>query len=80
MHQALSERLKYYVEIFKLTWASLLIIGGGVTGLLLKERDSFTIRLALAGGVLMLVTVVILFLVDNRIRRNLRRMEEQKDV
>jgi hypothetical protein len=80
VNQALSERLKYYIEIFKLTWASLLLSGGGVAGLLLRERDAFTIRLALSGGALMVVIIITLFLLDNRIRKNLRRMEEQKNV
>lgn len=80
MNHALSERLEYYIEIFRLTWASLLVIGGGVTGLLLQERDFVTICLAATGSILMFVMIVVLLLLDSRIRRNLRRMEEQRNV
>jgi hypothetical protein len=79
VNQALSERLKYYIEIFRLVWASLLLTGGGVVSLLLRERNTVTIALAIAGGVLMVVMAFALFLLDNRIRKSLHRMEEQKN-
>jgi len=45
----LTERVKYYTEAFRLLWISVLAIGGGSIGLLLGERTSVRVILALAG-------------------------------
>jgi len=81
VNKALSERLKYYIEIFRLVWASLLLVGGGIVSLLLREdRNTVLVALAASGGALMLTMVIILLFLDIRIRKRLRQMEDQKNV
>jgi hypothetical protein len=79
MNQALSERLKYYIEIFRLVWASLLVIGGGVVSLLLREQSSITWAFAITGVILMCVMFMGLLRLNTWIRETLTQMEKQKN-
>ena len=45
----LTERIKYYTEVFRLVWVSALAIGGGSIGLLLGEPTVLRVVVVLVG-------------------------------
>ena len=45
----LTERIKYYTEVFRLVWVSALAIGGGSIGLLLGEPTVLRVVVGLVG-------------------------------
>ena len=49
------ETLKYYTEVFRLVWISILALGGGSIGLLLGELNRIRVILALGGLILLLL-------------------------
>lgn len=53
----LTERIKYYTEVFRLVWVSALAIGGGSIGLLLGEPTALRIVVGLVG--LLLVALLL---------------------
>ena len=53
----LTEKIKYYTEVFRLVWISALAIGGGSIGLLLGEPTALRVVLGLVG--LLLVALLL---------------------
>jgi preprotein translocase subunit SecY len=45
----LTESIKYYTEIFRLVWLSILAVGGGSIGLLLGESTGVRLIFAIVG-------------------------------
>ena len=75
----LTEKVKYYTEIFRLVWVSILAIGGGSIGLLLGERTSLRVILAIVGLFLVALLLEILRRLNTQIGRLLKRLTEVKD-
>ena len=75
----LTETLKYYTEIFRLVWISVLAIGGGATGLLLGERDVVRVILGLAGIFSIGILVEILRRLNKQIVEPLKKLKEATD-
>ena len=71
-----AESIKYSTELLRLTWITLLAIGGGSLSLLLGEPT--TIRLALAsGGLLGIVGLLLIgWRLDRHIRIFINRVKE----
>jgi hypothetical protein len=74
--QALSEKMKYYIEVFRLIWASLLVIGGGVVSLLLREQGRIAWAFATTGIALMFAMFIGLLRLNTRMRDTLKQMEQ----
>ncbi len=56
-----TERLKFLIEVFRLTWLSILGVGGGSVGLLLGPYDPARYTWASAGVVAILAFVAVLW-------------------
>lgn len=74
--EELSERIKYLTELLKLTWLSLLGVGGGTVGLALGELTLYRQIAAGAGMALAIVLVIVLGYLHREIRAEIRRMRE----
>ncbi len=72
----LTETVKYYTEIFRLVWISVLAIGGGSTGLLLGERNAVRVILSLAGIFSVGILVEILRRLNKQIVELLKKLKE----
>jgi hypothetical protein len=69
--------MKYYIEVFRLIWASLLVVGGGVVSLLLKEQSGIAWAFAITGLALMFVMFITLLRLNAWMRETLKQMERQ---
>lgn len=74
-----TETSKYYTEVFRLVWVSILAIGGGSIGLLLGERTVVRAMLGLAGIVSVVILLEILRRLNKQISELLRKLKETKD-
>ena len=74
--EELSEKIKYLTQLLKLTWVSLLAVGGGAVGLVLGDLTLY--RKFAAGAGLLLVTILVLVLGDlhRSIRTEIQRLRE----
>jgi len=74
--EELSERIKYLTELLKLTWLSLLALGGGTISLVLG--DPILSRQIAAGAGMAVVVVLALALgyLHRRIQAEIRKMRE----
>jgi hypothetical protein len=75
----LIETLKYYTEVFRLVWVSVLAVGGGSIGLLLGELDRIRVILALAGLMLLVPFLELLRRLNTHILQLLKKLEEDED-
>lgn len=75
----LTETVKYYTEVFRLVWVSILAIGGGSVGLLIGERTSVRVIVAIAGLFLVGLLLEILRRLNRQIGRLLKKLMEVKD-
>jgi hypothetical protein len=75
----LTEGVKYYTEIFRLVWISILAIGGGSTGLLLGGRDVANVIVGLAGIFSVGILVEVLRRLNNKILDLLKKLKEATD-
>ena len=75
----LTEGLKYYIEIFRLLWISIIAIGGGSTGLLLGDLSKIKVTIATAGLLLVLLFLVLLRRPDGYIRQIITGLKEDTD-
>ena len=75
----LIETLKYYPEVFRLVWVSVLAVGGGSIGLLLGELDRIRVILALAGLMLLVPFLELLRRLNTHILQLLKKLEEDED-
>lgn len=75
----LTETIKYYTEVFRLVWVSILAIGGGSVGLLLGEPTVVRTVLGLAGIFSVVILLELLRRLNKQIVALLKRIEEAKD-
>lgn len=75
----LTEMVKYYTEVFRLVWVSILAIAGGSIGLLLGERTNVRVTLAIAGLILVGSLLEILRRLNRQISGLLKKLAEVKD-
>ena len=73
------ETLKYYTEVFRLVWISILALGGGSIGLLLGELNRIRVILALGGLILLLLFLELLRRINTHILQLLKNLEEDED-
>ncbi len=72
--ERLTEDLKYRTEMLRLAWATLIAVGAGTVGLVLKEID---LRVAAgAGAVIMIVLGVVVGHLHRSIRVRIESLEE----
>lgn len=74
-----TETLKYYTEVFRLVWVSMLAIGGGSVGLLLGERSVVKVILGLTGIFSVAVLLEILRRLNKQIAELLKKLKEAKN-
>lgn len=74
--EELSEQIKYLTELLKLTWLSLLGVGGGTVSLVLGELTLYRRIAAGVGMALAVVLVIVLGYLHREIRAEIRRMRE----
>ncbi len=72
----LSEKVKYYTEVFRLVWVSILAIGGGSIGLLVGERTNDRVMVGLVGLFLVMFLLEMLRRLNRQIRALLNRLAE----
>lgn len=71
----LTETIKYYTEVFRLVWVSVLGIGGASIGLLLGERTTIRVIFGLGGFFLMGLLLEILRRLNKEIMGLLKRLK-----
>ncbi len=71
----LTKTVKYYTEVFRLVWVSILAIGGGSIGLLLGERTVLRVVLGLVGLFLVALLLEILRRQNKEIMALLKRLK-----
>ena len=74
-----TETVKYYTEVFRLVWVSILAIGGGSIGLLLGEQTLVRLTLAIVGLLLVGLLLEILRRLNRQIGGLLKKLAEVKD-
>ncbi len=74
--ERLTEDLKYLTEVLRLTWLTLLAVGGGTVGLALGEIDMRRGIAVGAGVVLTAIGIGILGYLHRRIRARIESLEE----
>jgi hypothetical protein len=74
--EEVSEQIKYLTELLKLTWLSLLAIGGGTVSLVLGELTWYRQVAAGAGMTLAVTFVLTLGYLHRKIRAEIRGMRE----
>lgn len=75
----LTETVKYYTEVFRLVWVTILAIGGGSIGLLLGERTGVRLILAIGGLFLVALFLEMLRRLNRQIGELLKKLAEVKD-
>ena len=75
----LTEAIKYYTEVFRLVWVSVLAIGGGSMGLLLGEPTVIRLTFAIVGLLLVVSLLEVLRRLNKQIGVHLKRIPEAKD-
>ena len=71
--------MKYYTEVFRLVWVSILAIGGGAIGLLLGERTGVRVILAIAGLSVVGLLLEIVRRLNRQIGGLLKKLREVKN-
>lgn len=74
--EELSEQIKYLTELLKLTWLSLLAIGGGTVSLVLGELTLYRQLAAGTGMIVGGILVLTLGYLHRKIRTEIRGMRE----
>jgi len=69
-----AEEIKYDTEVLRLTWVTLLAVGGGTASLLLGQLNGRRFILAVAGVASMLALMVTGWRLDRRIRDRIARL------
>jgi hypothetical protein len=72
----LTESTKYYTEIFRLFWLSILAVGGGSIGLLLGESTGVRLIFAIVGLMVVGLLLDILRRLNKQIGGNLKKLME----
>ena len=71
----LTETLKYYTEIFRLVWISVLAIGGGSLSLLLGDSTGIKLILAIVGLLLVALLLEGLRRLNKQIGAHLKKLQ-----
>jgi hypothetical protein len=74
--ERLTEDLKYLTEVPRLTWLTLLAVGGGTVGLVLGDLNPYRRIAAGAGAVLMIVLIGTAVRLHQRIGARIESLEE----
>ncbi len=74
--EALTERLKYLTEVFRVAWVFLLAVGSGTVGLWLGPRDFWRSVFAVTEVVVIVILGFVIGTVHRRIQRLLTSLEE----
>lgn len=70
----LTESVKYYTEIFRLVWISILAIGGGSLSLLLGESTGVKLIFEIAGLFLVALLLDVLRRLNKHIEAHLKKL------
>jgi len=70
----LTEAVKYYTEIFRLVWISVLAIGGGSLGLLLGDSTGVKLIFAIVGLLLVALLLEGLRRINRQIAVHLKKL------
>ena len=70
----LTEVVKYYTEIFRLVWISVLAIGGGSLSLLLGDSTGIRVIFAIAGLFLVALFLDVLRRLNKHIEAHLKKL------
>ena len=70
----LTETLKYYTEIFRLVWISVLAIGGGSLSLLLGDSTGIKLIFAIVGLMLVVLLLDALRRLNRQIGAHLKKL------
>ncbi|HID31282.1 MAG TPA: hypothetical protein EYP19_14965 [Desulfobacterales bacterium] len=73
------ERLKYYTELLRLVWVSILAVGGGAIGFIITTITPLKILLASLGFAAVALLVISLIVLNRRIWQTLNEIKEIKD-
>ncbi|MGH7963576.1 MAG: hypothetical protein ACRERD_17425 [Candidatus Binatia bacterium] len=71
-----TEQIKYLIELLRLSWLTLVAVGGGTASLLLGEITGKRAILAGTGAVVTLILVIVGGFLNRRIRRHLTHLKE----
>lgn len=74
-----TEALKYYTEVFRLVWISILAIAGGTIGLLLGELSGLRVIAAIGGLLIVVSFLEVLRRLNRQIAGLLNKLKESKD-
>ena len=72
----LTESTKYYTEIFRLVWLSILAIGGGSIGLILGDSTGVRLIFAIVGLLVMGLLLDVLRRLNRQIGAHLKKLME----
>lgn len=72
-----TERIKYLVELLRLSWLTLLATASGTIGALLGEPDRVATVFVAAGSVAVVLLIMAMLTIDYRIRILLRSLEDR---
>lgn len=73
------ERQKFYVELLRLVWVSILTIGSGAIGLIVTTLTPLKIFFASLGFAAVSLLAISLIVLSRRIWQNLNKIKEAKD-
>jgi hypothetical protein len=73
------ERLKYYFELLRLLWISLLAVGGGAIGFIVTTITPIKVLLASLGFAAAALLAISLIVLNRHIWRTLNEIKEVKD-
>lgn len=75
----LTETMKYYTEVFRLVWVSILAIGGGSISLLFGELTGLRLIIAIGGFLIVVSLLEVLRRLNRQIAGLLTKLRESKD-
>ncbi|MBI3300808.1 MAG: hypothetical protein HYZ72_01830 [Deltaproteobacteria bacterium] len=74
--EAVTERLKYLIEVFRVTWVFLLATVSGTIGLWLGPHDFWRSAFTGAGVVAIIVLVIVIGAIHKQVQKLLAKLEE----
>jgi len=74
--EALTERLKYLIEVFRVAWVFLLATVSGTIGLWLGPHDFWRVVFTAAGLAAIIILVMVIRAIHTRVQGLLAKLEE----
>ena len=74
--KSLEERIKFLTELLKLLWFTVIALGGGIVGLLLKLDNFLKVLFVLVGILLEVSLLIAIFKVTTDIKRLLQVLDK----